>query len=129
MSDAASDAVVLLPCPFCGGEPWKNLAGKVICQGRFEGDHPTIMWPVAAWNTRLSAPPSREVELRAEVERLRDALEPFAELADNFVSEDNDDGNFCNPPLHEHQMRVRVGWLRAALSARTAGDGGSHDDR
>jgi hypothetical protein len=47
---------VLKPCPFCGGEPWKNIAGVVRCSGKHEGHHPTVAMPVAAWNDRATQP-------------------------------------------------------------------------
>lgn len=55
-----------------------------------------------------------------DVERLKQALEPFAELADNFVADDEDDNDLYRPPLYEHQMHVRVGWLRSAQKATGA---------
>ncbi len=60
---------------------------------------------------------------QAEVERLREVLEPFAELAENFVGDDEDDDDLYRPPLYEHQKHVTIRSLRGARTALENHDG------
>jgi Lar family restriction alleviation protein len=114
--DSEAGRVELLPCPFCGGEAELNDLGDpqddsfVSCtRPKCEVQQIARFTPeaaIAAWNTRPTPDNG-----------LREALEPFAELCDNFVGEDEDDQDLYRPPLYEHQKHVRVGWLRAARQA------------
>ncbi len=62
MSKDESVTEALLPCPFCGGDPWVNVLGIVRCSGKYEGHHPTIAMPREVWAMRNAAPVATEVD-------------------------------------------------------------------
>lgn len=66
--------------------------------------------------TRLAAP----AEVDARVEAMREALEPFAALAETWVGDDEDDSDTYHHSIRFPQGRVKVGWLRAASAALSA---------
>lgn len=82
-TESAPVEVTLLPCPFCG-VPLSircgvNPYGRCDTSGCWVHECKIIVplhdpSQVAAWNTRAQS----EAPLRAEVERLREALDPFA---------------------------------------------------
>lgn len=85
MTDGGDQA--LKPCPFCGqpaewekgeyedGRPWNYIACSSCEAMGPDTARDMLSWPqaIAAWNRRAT-----EADLRAEVERLRSALIPFA---------------------------------------------------
>ena len=95
------DSAVLLPCPFCGKQPWSyddanhSTAWEVECGNTTCSAQPSV-WKttkveaIAAWNTRQ---PTQSDALREENERLREHLiSALDTLKDAEVCDDN-----CGP--------------------------------
>ena len=100
------DSAVLLPCPFCGKQPWSyddanhSTAWEVECGNTTCSAQPSV-WKttkveaIAAWNTRQ---PTQSDALREENERLREHLiSALDTLKDAEVC--NDECGPCNDAL------------------------------
>ena len=84
---------VLLPCPFCGKQPWSyddanhSTAWEVECGNTTCSAQPSV-WKttkveaIAAWNTRQ---PTQSDALREENERLRAVLARTVNLAEVYA--------------------------------------------
>lgn len=101
-------ALELLPCPFCGWEAEVVSGGPgnhfIQCKGcRATSDDRHLDRAIAAWNRREAA--TALSEAKAENERLREVLKPFANmLPDSYSTKD------------ALQARLQE-WCRAARAA------------
>lgn len=88
-TDETVEAVALLPCPFCGGEP-QAYEGKFCSSVKCDNGHaiheykPTLHKAIAAWNTRASIPASPPSPA-GDVKRVAEYRDIFAEITAKAV--------------------------------------------
>ena len=80
---------------------------------------PTVEERLRYWRDRATAAEARIAELEASEKRMREALEPFAEVSEKDIGDDEDDADWFRTMERRHARGpiITVGHFRRARAA------------